>query len=418
MLKRITPEQVMLGMFIHKFEGGWMSHPFWRAGFLLEDARDLQEIRTSDIAAVWIDEKKSARKFPTVRATKAITSGEAIAMRIRAARSEMRPASPRQSPLQEDRSAAAHTVARSKQIMRQVFDAVRLGRIIRSADVMSVINEISASLTRNRSMLIGVTRLKTKDEYTYLHSVAVCALMVNLAREIGLNEAETRDAGMAGLLHDVGKMAIPVEILNKPGRLTQDEFREIKEHTTKGHRMLTKGSGIPEAALDVCLNHHEKIDGTGYPRGLSADSITLFARMGAICDVYDAMTSRRAYKPPSSPTETIAAMHAAKGHFDSALLFRFMKSVGAYPTGLLVRMKSERLGVIMQNGKRGFRVRIKLFYDIAAQDFMAPHEITIDDAAPKDEIVNEEKPEDWDFSSWPSLRDSLLSDDTRTARAA
>src|SRR5690606_37008692 len=148
----------------------------------------------------------------------------------------------------------------------------------------------------------------TADEYTYMHSVAVCALMAALARTLGLNEAEQREAATAGLLHDVGKMAIPIEILNKPGRLTDDEFRLIMTHPDAGYVMLMRGGLVPNVALDVCLHHHEKFDGSGYPHGLQGDGISLQARMGALCDVYDAVTSDRPYKKGWNPAEAIHRM--------------------------------------------------------------------------------------------------------------
>src|SRR5690606_14238117 len=141
-----------------------------------------------------------------------------------------------------------------------------------------------------------ILRLKNKNEYTYLHSVAVCTLMVNAARYMGKSEAETRDYGMAGLLHDLGKMGIPDAILNKSGRLTDAEFEAVRNHPEHGYQVLRGSPNVPAMALDVCRHHHEKIDGTGYPFGLPADAISLVSRLGAVCDVYDALTSDRVYK--------------------------------------------------------------------------------------------------------------------------
>ncbi|MEZ4758150.1 MAG: HD domain-containing phosphohydrolase [Flavobacteriales bacterium] len=141
----------------------------------------------------------------------------------------------------------------------------------------------------------SLARLKTADDYTYMHSVAVCALMVALARQLGLSDAHTRTAGMAGLLHDLGKAAIPMAVLNKPGKLTDAEFTVVRSHPVEGYHMLKEGGGVEAAVLDACLHHHEKIDGTGYPDKLKGDKISLIARMAAIWR----STTR---SPPTVPT--------------------------------------------------------------------------------------------------------------------
>jgi len=144
------------------------------------------------------------------------------------------------------------------------------------------------SINRHPDALLSLVRLKTADEYTYMHSVAVCALMVALGRQLGLNDEQCREAGMAGMLHDLGKAAMPQDILNKPGKLTPEEFDIIKQHAMRGYEMLVAGANVSEGVLDVCRHHHERWDGTGYPDGLAREKISLLARMGAVCDVYDA----------------------------------------------------------------------------------------------------------------------------------
>ena len=179
-----------------------------------------------------------------------------------------------------------------------------MGKALDAANALPLVEEITDSVSRNPGALINLARLKTIDDYTFMHSVAVCALMVALAREMQLSDEDVRQAGLAGLLHDVGKMMIPLSILNKPGKLTDEEFDIIKSHPVAGYEMLLEGVGVGEIALDVCLHHHEKVDGSGYPHKLDADKITLFAKMGAVCDVYDAITSNRPYKAASRPVES------------------------------------------------------------------------------------------------------------------
>lgn len=201
--------------------------------------------------------------------------------------------------------------------MLSLFREIRMGNAVSAEDAGKLVEEISSSVMRNPGALISLARLKTADDYTYMHSVAVCALMVSLARQLELDETSIREAGMAGLMHDLGRALMPLEVLNKPGRLTDDEFRIIKRHPVEGHRLLVEGKTASDIVLDMCLHHHEKIDGSGYPDRLASDEISLFARMGAVCDVYDAITSHRPYKAGWDPAESIRKMAEwSTGHFD------------------------------------------------------------------------------------------------------
>jgi putative nucleotidyltransferase with HDIG domain len=176
-------------------------------------------------------------------------------------------------------------------------------------------------------MLLDAVQMKTADEYTYLHSVAVCALMLKLARQLGLPSEAARECGLAGLLHDVGKMRVPAEVLHKRAALTDDEFELVKAHAEEGFLILRDVAGLPATAMEVARLHHEKIDGTGYPLGLTGEEIPMIAKMGAICDVYDALTSNRAYKAAWTPAKALETMAAAPGHFDAALLQSFAQCI-------------------------------------------------------------------------------------------
>jgi len=413
-LKRISRDQVTVGMFIHAFDGPWLQHPFWLPRFLLKAPQDRDKILTSDLQTLVIDESRG-------RAAKA----ECMAIAGDRARSpkplflvaeQARPnalrktasASDRVCRFVEERASATKLIKQSTLEMRRIFADIRLGHAIQTDDVAPLVAGISASLTRNKFALIRLTRLKSRDEYTYVHSIAVSALMVSLGRTLDLSPQVIFDLGMAGLLHDVGKIVVPTHILSKPESLTAEEFALVRTHPEQGYRMLSIAPGIPPIVLDVCRHHHERMDGTGYPFKLTGDVLSLPARIGAICDVYDALTSDRAYKSAWTPQEAISRMHEWTGHFDPGLLFQFMKTVSVFPAGLLVLLRSNRLGVVMPNGRRASRIMVRAFY-ATRERCVIPHEdVPIGDTLNHDQIMGEEDPASWGLADWKSMSEQII----------
>ncbi len=236
MLKRIQTRDLVLGMYVQEFCGSWMDHPFWRAKFLLKEPSDLARIRATSITELWIDTDRGQ----DVPAGTVTLTQEEVEARIDTDFSDLAAmhamestaaAKPRPAPIapprrnapasmQDELRAAAAICSRGKDAVISMFSEARMGRAVDAAQAQRLAQEINDSVTRNPGALISLARLKTADDYTYLHSVAVCALMVALSRQLGLSDAHTRSAGLAGLLHDLGKAAVPIEVLNKPGKLT------------------------------------------------------------------------------------------------------------------------------------------------------------------------------------------------------
>lgn len=400
MLRRVPLSLLRPGMFVHGIDGSWLSHPFWRRRFLLRSDSDIAALRDADIAFVTID---TTRGLAPVEEPEPILITEPVVANVAAG-------------ITAERERAVDIVARSREIIRGVFEEARLGKAIDSEKVAAVVDEISGSVQRNAYALIGIVRLKSKDDYSYLHSVAVCALMVNFARHLGLPDESVREFGLAGLVHDIGKMDVPSEILNKPGRLTDEEFAIARLHPECGRAMLDRADAIPATAIDVCLHHHEKIDGTGYPFGLKGSEISLAARMGAICDVYDALTSDRAYKEAWSPIEAATAMHGWDGQFDRDLLFTFCQSIAVFPVGMVVRLRSQRLAIVLSNGRRASRPRLRVFFDTSAKSLVAPRDITLTDDDACKVVVRAENAADWGAHDWPALCAHLLQESDKLDR--
>ncbi len=404
MLKRIHVQHLTLGMYLHEFCGSWMEHPFWRTRFLLEDAHDLELIHASQIHEVWIDVSKG---LDVAAGTHSVSRAEADAqaeadLQQAAADSASAPPAPnirrQPSPMVQELRRAAQICAASKKAVVSMFHEARMGRAVDPARTQELIEDMSDSIARNPGALVSLARLKTADDYTYMHSVAVAALMMSLARSLGMNEDAVHIAGTAGLMHDLGKAKMPMEVLNKPGKLTDEEFAIMRAHPVHSHAML-KDSGLHPQALDACLHHHEKMDGTGYPDRLQGEQISVLARMTAICDVYDAITSNRPYKNGWDPSESLRRMAEwSKDHFDARLFQAFVKTMGIYPVGSLVRLGSGRLAVVTEQSPDALLApRVRVFYSTKSQLRIPPELLDLSRPGCTEKIVAREDPAQWNF---------------------
>ena len=414
MLKRIPTQHVRLGMFLQSMEGSWLSHPFWKTKFVLREQSEVDALLKSGVVAVWIDVEKGLDIQEAEPRVEPVPEPAPEPAPQPAKPQEPRPQAaapvPAATPpgmrasLHDEMGRAAQIVNRSRAAVIHLFGEARLGKAIDSEQCLPLVEEVANSVSRNPSALISLARLKTKDDYTYMHSVAVCALMVSLSRHMGLDEAQTREAGLAGLLHDVGKMAMPIDVLNKPGQLTDDEFAVMRSHPVRGYEMLLEGGAVPAAALDVCLHHHERIDGSGYPKKLKGEEISLLSRMGAVCDVYDAITSTRPYKNAWDPAGSIQRMAQWTGHFDPAVFQAFVKSVGIYPVGTLVKLHSGRLAVVVeQSPVRLTAPLVRVFFSTKSQLPIPTELVNLDLPSATDRIVSRENPADWGFKHLDEL---------------
>ncbi|TXT40767.1 MAG: metal dependent phosphohydrolase [Comamonadaceae bacterium] len=412
MLKKITVNQLQLGMHLKEFCGSWMDHPFWRTGFVLTDPTDLDLILKSTIKEVWIDVSlgDDVPEGQAAMCEEALIPAEQVQkLELPVVPHLLRDTTPVSAAQEIER--AARICQESKAAVVSMFEEVRMGNAVDVGGARQLVEDISDSVSRNPGALISLARLKTADQYTYMHSVAVCAMMVALAKMLGLDEAQTRLCGMAGLLHDLGKVAMPIEVLNKPGKLSDTEFTIIRTHPAEGFRMLKFNADINPAVIDVVLHHHERIDGNGYPDRLRGDQISLYAKMSAVCDVYDAITSNRPYKVGWDPAESLRRMAEwAKGHFDPTVFQAFVKSMGIYPVGSLVRLNTGRIGVVTEQSAGSLTTPIvKVFFSTKSNMRITPYMLNLSLPGSAEKIFQREDPDKWKFPDLNEMWSGLSS---------
>ncbi|MEZ5649671.1 MAG: HD-GYP domain-containing protein [Burkholderiaceae bacterium] len=463
-LKKVRVADLRIGDHVRKIEGPWLEHGFWRRSFRIKDQRVLDELSASGVEHVWIgaadpDESDSdagsddalphdggdasaavagpdSEIDATVVAESAADESDVTfasgaddedllfepveddapaerppprlqphATPVKQGSSRLhRPDRP-SPPSERDWQRAQRVCSLAKRVVTKMFDDVRHGRAIDAEAVMPVVDSVIENVSEQPGTLTSLARLKHQDQYTFMHSVAVCGLMTTLGLELGLDDEAVREAAIAGLVHDIGKMLVPQEILNKPGKLTPEEFQAIKFHTSGGHELLARFDGVGPVALDVVRHHHERLDGKGYPDGLAGDQISLFARMGTVCDVYDAITSDRPYKKAWEPTFALAQMRKwTAGSYDLVVFQAFVKSIGVFPNGSLVRLNSGRLAVVVdQHPSNLMTPMVKVFFSTKSGQPVPRELVDLGASGCREKIEALEDPTRWNFRNLHEL---------------
>jgi putative nucleotidyltransferase with HDIG domain len=399
MIIRIAVEELKAGMFVESMECSWLNNPFWRRSLLIKTDEDIARLVASPVAFVSIDTRKGRGTTLIPYSERRLATRPFSSSSVKEAPAERR----RGRPGRADET-LEETLARAKQKVIALFQEARLGKTITIEAVAPLVDDIATTMQRDAAALIEGTRLKLNNDYTYLHSIAVCALMANFAIHLGLAEDEVRAIGAAGLLHDIGKATTPEHILNKPGRLEGEELKIMRQHPAAGHAILDELGKTAAITLDVCLHHHERVDGSGYPKGLAGDAISLHSRIAAICDVYDAVTSIRPYKRPWSPHKALAQMLTWNGHFDPVLLDAFIANLGIQPLGALVRLHSNRLGIVLDGGEDPTQPLVRTFFYVPDAKFVGPEDVD----TTHDPVLRGERGDYWFSERWAEVSADVL----------
>ena len=396
MIKKIEVKQLKPGVFVHDFNCGWLHHPFLHNRVKIETEEEIEKIVKHQIRELYIDTDQGldvddGPTKPEVDQEIQTEINKLDGLNVKdGARVSLR----------EEIVRAKKLLNEAKKKTKQLMDDVKLGKQLDMQQVESIVDKMTESVLNNSDALVSLARIKNKDEYTYQHSLAVSALCISFGEHLRLDDKKIKAIGIGGLVHDIGKVRVPTEILNKPGPLTEEEFEIMKEHVKHGDCILRQTTtNIDEDSICVTAHHHERLDGTGYPEGLKGDEISIFGQMSAIVDIYDALTSERCYKNPMPPTDALRKLFEwSSGYLNKDLVERFIAHLGIYPIGSVVRLRSGIIGVVIDHGEKSLLYPVvRALYDTRKEKVVPPFDIDLAKkrVASADEIVSCEAPEKW-----------------------
>lgn len=409
MLKQIAVSDLELGMFVHKFEGGWFDHPFWKAKFLVEDADKLATIKASRLRAVVIDTARGRDVgAPDARPQPGAPSPASRIRKIKR-RTAVQAAAPGPVSMAKELDSAAAIAEQARDKLSKAFLAARLGKALDVRKVEPVVSDILASVRRNPQAFSGLMRCKLKNELIFRHALSVSALMVALADRMKLPAADIHNCGLAGLLLDIGVNHLP-HVGDPPG----GDFRNLPEriwnqHVILGHRALQNDGDLPQLVLDACLYHHERIDGRGYPQGTKGEAIPLVARMAAICDSFDFHLSASDRNKALDPAAAIEAMRADAGAYDPEILRIFVETVGLFPVGSFVVLASRKLAMVIDEDRKDpLRPVVQAFYSLETGERILPHRIALSEGNDNERILGIADLEGLDLPADEQLRELVF----------
>ena len=375
MIKKVSVLQLKPGMFIHDMNCGWSEHPFLSKTLKIKSSKEIEKIVGVGIRELYIDTLKG---LDIDDAPTDVEVNEEIEHRIIEMAQQAKPIAMTTS-LHEELGKSRKVHGEANKIVTNIMKDVRIGKQIELEQVDPVVEQLVASILRNKDAMLCLCRIKNKDQYTFLHSVSVGALLISFARALNFDSDVLKSLGVGGMLHDIGKAKTPNHILNKPGKLTEEEFVIIRQHVVHGHTILSAIKDIKQASIDVGAQHHERYDGSGYPHGLKGSEMSIYGQMASIVDVYDAITADRCYHKGIEPTAAVRKMFEwSEFHFNPELVQAFIRTIGIYPVGVLVMLESGMIGVVIAQCERDMtRPLVRAIFDAKTSHFITPKDIDL-----------------------------------------
>ncbi|MFH7321038.1 HD-GYP domain-containing protein [Desulfurivibrio sp. D14AmB] len=393
MIKKIPITELRPGTRIERFTCGWLNHPYLFNRPRIKTDAEIKRLHDWGITHVYVREdsvhpdRKEEFDHPPPRPLFPPPDQPLPAFR------EAKPV-----PLERELGRAEQAQHRAKLVTQQLLGSVRSGKELKIREAESAVNDLNTSISHNQDALLLLMRLRKQDQYTFEHSVNVGVLLLALCRSLGLDREITRAIGLGGLLHDVGKMAVPLEILNKPGALNAEEFGLVKQHVVKCRKILGTIHGLSQPVAQIATEHHERFDGSGYPLGLSGEAISQGGQLASIADVFDALSADRCYHKGMEQTEVLRRLYRWRHtHFNETLVQHFIKCIGIYPPGTLVRLESGLLAVVVESGNSLLRPVVRLVYDTKREWAVFPSDLDLARPGPGggDRIIGYEPAARW-----------------------
>jgi len=327
-------------MRVSELDRDWLDTPFLMQGFIIEDPEDIHVV-AQYCEHVWIDSTYEVKSSATSSNVGTATSAPTIIP------------FEYEVPVEQEHKRIHESVKKTRAQTRDLMADIRLGLAVDTDTAKSTVGECVSSVLRNPDALVWMSKIREESEYTAEHSLNVCILAVAFGRQLGMEQSDLEKLGLCALLHDIGKMRVPVDIIDKPGALSSKEMNMMKAHTVHGRNLLLSTPSVFDGVIDVAYSHHERIDGTGYPRKLSGPAISKFARIVAIVDAYDAMTADRCYSQAKSTTEALRIIYQERGkQFDSELALQFIKTIGLFPVGSVVELYNGGIGIVIETNQK------------------------------------------------------------------
>ncbi len=334
-------DQLEVGMFVSDLDRDWSDTNFLMQGFTVQAPSDIAAVKSQcDYVYVDFDNEIDYKRFRSKN-----TASPTLKARLQKEVNEV--------SIQDEIGPAKSHYNTSKTLMKGVLDKILLGKDFDIAAVKQQVKHCVQSIIRNENALLMLSLLKHKDEYTAEHCLNVGILSIAFARFLGFDEEQLEDIGLAGMLHDIGKVKVPPEILNKPGRLTEEEFQIMRDHAKFGYEILLSKKDVAGSTIDVAYSHHERLNGKGYPRGLFDQQISTYSRIVSIVDCFDAITSDRCYDNSRSILDAYKIlMENRDSHFDAKMVEQFIEWRGIYPPGSIVEMHNGEVGIVLATNPR------------------------------------------------------------------
>jgi len=352
-------EDLVLGLYVSELDRPWLESPFLFQGFSIGGDDELRQLRDCceyvivDLERSDADAVAALRRGSVDRRPPRMPAAEDAGAEARRRELEVifgSEAYPNPGRFRRLLREADGIRRQARRVVDELMAEVRAGHSVDSSQAREVVRYLVRTITRNTTASLWLNNLKARDEYTAIHCMNVCVLSLAFGRYLNMATEELEMLGLGALLHDIGKMRTPGEVLNKPGPLTEEEFAVMRRHPMEGYEAMVKAGDVPQAALDIIRGHHERVSGRGYPAGMVGESIPLSVRVVAIADVYDAMTSDRVYRDAMSADEAIKVLfRSAADDFGRDLVEAFIRCIGIYPMGSLVELNTGALGVVISS---------------------------------------------------------------------